>query len=56
MVKSGPIFDQAANLVKTSRDAYNPGLWMILCALLKNGVAEGVPSDTHDPSVRQIKE
>ena len=28
----------------------NPGLWLILKALLKNGVAEGVASDPHDPS------
>ena len=44
MVKSCPIFDQ----VKTSRDAYNPGLLLILQDLLKNWVAEGVASDIID--------
>ena len=44
MVKSGPIFDQAANLGKASKDAYDPGLWLIL----KNWVAEGVASDVND--------
>ena len=48
MVKSGPIFDQAAKLGKAFRDAYNPGLWLILQAHLRNGVAEGVASDPHD--------
>ena len=48
MVKSGPIFDQDAKLGKASRDAYNPGLWLISSALLKNGVTEGVASDPHD--------
>jgi hypothetical protein len=48
MVKSGLIFDQAAKLGKASRDAYNPGLRLILQALLKNGVAEGDASDPHD--------
>ena len=48
MVKSGSIFDQAAKLGKASRDAYNPGLRLILQALLKNGVAEGDASDPHD--------
>ena len=28
--------------------AYNPGGWLILYAVLKNGVAEGVTSDPHD--------
>ena len=30
MVKSCPIFDQAAKLGKASRDTFNPGLWLIL--------------------------
>ena len=30
VVKSGPIFDQAEKLGKPCRDAYNPGLWLIL--------------------------
>ena len=53
MVKSGPIFDQAAKLGKASRDAYNPGLWLILQALLKNGVAKGVASDPHDTKLHR---
>ena len=48
MVKSGPIFDQAAKLGKASRDAYNPGLWLILEDFLKNWVAESVASDVND--------
>ena len=55
MVKSGPIFDQAAKLVKASRDAYDPGLWLILWALLKNGVAEGVASDPNDTTWQSIQ-
>ena len=35
---------------KASQNAHNPGEWLILKALLKNGVAEGVASDPHDPS------
>ena len=38
MVKSCPIFDQAAKLGKASRDAYNPGLLLILYDLLKIGL------------------
>ena len=30
LLKSGPIFDEAAKLVKASRDAYNPVGWLIL--------------------------
>ena len=48
MIKSGPIFEQAAKLGKASRDAYNPGLWLILLDLLKNWVAEGVAFDVND--------
>ena len=48
MIKSGPIFDQAAKLGKASRDAYNPCLWLILLDLLKNWVAESVSSDVND--------
>ena len=47
MVKSGPIFDQAAKLGKVSRDAYDSGLWLILQDLLKNWVAEGVASNVN---------
>ena len=40
MVKSCPIFDQAAKLGKASMDAYNAGLLLILKDLLKNWVAK----------------
>ena len=33
---------------KASQDTYNPAGWLILKALLKNGVEEGVASDLHD--------
>ena len=48
-----PIFALCAELAKlgkASQKAHNPGGWLILKALLKNGVAEGVASDPHDPS------
>ena len=48
MVKSCLIFDQAEKLGNASRDAYNPGLLLILQALLKNWVAEGVASNVND--------
>ena len=48
MVKSGPIFDQAAKLCKASRDTYNPELW-----LLKNWVADGVAFDINDFNVHE---
>ena len=54
IVKSGPIFDQVAKLGKASRDAYNPGLWLILYALMKNGVAEGVAPDPHDTNIQEL--
>ena len=54
MVKSCQIFDQVAKLGKASRDAYNPGLWIILYALLKNGVAEGVAFDPHDTKSKEL--
>ena len=44
-------FDELAKLGKASQDTYNPGGWLILQALLKSGVAEGVTSDPHDTSV-----
>ena len=47
MVKSGPIFGQAAKLGKASRNAYNPGLWLIFYDLLKNWVAEGVATEVN---------
>ena len=45
LLKSGPIFDQAAKLVKAFRDALYPGLWLILQYLLQNWVAD---SDVND--------
>ena len=51
MVKSCPIFDGVAKLGKSTQDAHNPGKWLILKALLKNGVAEGVASDSHDTTL-----
>ena len=48
MVKSCLIFDEVAKLGKSTLDTYNWGGWLILLALLKNGVAEGVASDSHD--------
>ena len=33
LLKSGTIFHQTAKLGKTSRDTYNPGLWLILLDL-----------------------
>ena len=38
---------ELAKLGKASQDAYNLGGWLIL----KNGVAEGVASDSHDTNV-----
>ena len=46
-----PIFALCAELAKlgkASQDAYNPRGWLILQALLKNGVTEGVTSNPHD--------
>ena len=48
LLKLGPIFHQAAKLGKASRNAYNPGLWLIFYDLLKNWVAEGVTSEVND--------
>ena len=35
-------------LGKASQDAYNPGKWLILQALMKYWVAEGIASDVND--------
>ena len=40
-----------AKLGKASQDAYNPAGWLFLQALLKNGVAEGVTSDSLDTNM-----
>ena len=37
-----------AKLGKSNQDAHNPGKWLILLALLKNWLAEGVASDVND--------
>ena len=50
MVKSCPIFDEVAKLGKSTQDTHNRGGWLILQALLKNEVAEGVASNPHDTS------
>ena len=42
------ILDKVAKLGKSNQDAHNPGKWLILQGLLKNWVAEGVASDSHD--------
>ena len=41
-------FGQGAKLGKASWDAYNPKGWLISLDLLKNWVAEGVPSKVND--------
>ena len=51
MVKACPIFDEVAKLGKSTQDTYNWGGWLILYALLKNGVAKGVASDSHDTNL-----
>ena len=48
LLKLGQIFDEVAKLGKSTQDAYNPGKWLILLALLKNWVAEGIASDVND--------
>ena len=48
LLKLGQIFDEVAKLGKSTQDTYNRVGWLILQALLKNGVAEGVASDSHD--------
>jgi len=41
------LWDKFAKLGKASQDAYNPGKWLILHALMKNWVAEGIASDVN---------
>ena len=55
-----PIFafcTELAKLGKAFQEAYSLGGWLILQALLKNGVAEGVTSDPHDTTqgLRKLK-
>jgi len=38
LLKLGQIFDEVAKLGKSTQDAYNPGKWLILLALLKIGL------------------
>ena len=52
-LKSLQILDKMAKLGKSNQDAHNPGKWLILEALLKNGVAEVVASDSHDTNPHQ---
>ena len=56
LLKSGPLFNQAAKPGKASRDAYNPRLWLILKNLLKNWVAKSVASDIDDFNGYGIKD
>ena len=51
LLKLGQIFDEVAKLGKSTQDAYNPGKWLILKALLKNWFAEGIASDINDFTV-----
>ena len=44
--------DKAAKLGKASGDAFNRGAWIILCDLLKKWIAEGVPSEVQDFTVK----
>ena len=48
LLKLGQIFDKVAKLGKSTQVAYNPGKWLILEALLKNWVAEGIASNVND--------
>ena len=50
LLKLGQIFDEVAKLGKSTQDTYNRGGWLILSALLKNGVNEGVATESHDTS------
>ena len=50
LLKLGQIFDELAKLGKSTQDTHNRGGRLILLALLKNGVAEGVAFDSHDTS------
>ena len=43
-LKLGQIFDEVVKLSKSTQDTNNRGGWLILWAILKNGVAEGVTS------------
>jgi len=51
LLKLGQIFDEVAKLGKSTQDAYNPGKWLILKALLKSWVAQGIASDVNDFNV-----
>ena len=48
------ILEKVAKLGKSNQDAHNPGKWLILQALLKNWVAEGVASDSHDTTQQAV--
>ena len=48
LLKSCPIYDEAAKLCKASKDAYNQERWLILEERLIERVAEGVASEVHD--------
>ena len=46
---------ELAKLGKASQDAYIPGKWLILQAVLKNGVPKGVASDSHDTNLEHVR-
>ena len=48
LLKLGQTFDEVAKLGKSTQDAYNPGKWLFLKALLKNWVSKGITSDVND--------
>ena len=48
LLKLGQIFDKVAKLSKSTQDTYNQGGWLILSALLKNGVAKCVAFKVND--------
>ena len=54
LLKLGQIFDKLAKLGKSTQDTYNRRGWLILLALLKNGVAESVASDSHDTNLQGV--
>ena len=48
LLRLGQIFDKEAKLGKPTQDTYNQGGWLVLSALLKNGVVECVASEFND--------
>ena len=48
LLKLGKIFDEVAKLGKSTQDTFNRRGWLILYALLKNGVDECVAPEVND--------